>query len=425
MPRFKQVGLLLVVLLCAGCSQATEVRTPPPASSNPITTSIVAGRPDTPSATTSTRSASAPAAQNPGSASSAPAAQPIVDGARLIDATSEQPWVPRGVNYPSFGYACAQGWGTSSSSAQDGAGAATAEAIASWGANVVRLPLNQDCWNATNEVTAEYAGDNYQLAVLTFVQQLNAAGLAVIIDLHSRKTDGPSTSGQRAMPDMDSITFFSSVAATFADNPSVMFDAFNEPYSRYDDAHGKWALELDWTCWRNGGCQAPIEDDYTETLTGQTFEVVGMAQLVTAIRQAGASQPVMVAGLDYANDLREWLTNRPDDQQLVASIHSYQGQRCADVACWTTEVGPVADQAPVIFGEFGATSGTMDGNVGYLTSLMNWADSAGVGYVIWAWWVLDDEPGPDAFALLSSDDGTPRAPVGTTFHDHLAAVQGG
>jgi hypothetical protein len=356
------------------------------------------------------------------------AAHPMVEGNRLVDATTGERWVPRGVNYPSFAYACAQGWGFSEDQANGVPRGATASAIASWGANTVRLPLNQDCWNATNGVSAEYAGEPYIAAVTDAVQQLNTAGLVVVLDLHSRRVPdqerepNADPSGQRAMPDAESLVFFSSVAGTFAGSRSVMFDAFNEPYSRRDDAGGL-VFDLDWDCWRDGGCRAPVENDYTRGLSGRTYEVAGMAQVVQAIRTAGAPQPILVAGLDYANDLRRWLDYAPDDAGLVAAFHSYEGQRCADTRCWNDEIGPIAERVPVVVGEFGAATGSADRNAAYLTSLMNWADDTGVGYLIWAWWVLDD-PSPDAYALLSDVDGTPREPVGTTFHDHLTALSG-
>ena len=41
------------------------------------------------------------------------APHPVVDGNRIVDARSGREFVPRGVNWSSFEYACAQGWGTS------------------------------------------------------------------------------------------------------------------------------------------------------------------------------------------------------------------------------------------------------------------------------------------------------------------------
>jgi hypothetical protein len=347
------------------------------------------------------------------------AATPVVSGNRLIDTRTGTAWVPRGVNYPSFEYACAQGWGTSRATAQGAAGAATAAAIAGWHANAVRLPLNQDCWNSTNGVPAGDAGATYQAAVQAFVGQLNAAGLVVILDLHSRRTGGPQIAGQRAMPDAQSVTFWSSVAHAFAGDPSVLFDAFNEPYSRWNDSTDSWTFQLTWSCWRDGGCRPPVEDDYTSALSGTTYAAAGMASIVGAIRGAGAGQPILLGGLDYANDLRSWLAFKPADGQLVASLHSYDGQRCSATACWNSEVAALAAQVPVVIGEFGADSSSATAVSTYDEGLMSWADAHGIGYLAWAWWVLPDT---STYALLGNDDGTPRAPAGTAVHDHLAAL---
>lgn len=343
------------------------------------------------------------------------APRPVVVGNILVDEVTGEQWIPRGVNFPSFEYACAQGWGYSRSQAT----AATAQAIAAWAANVVRVPLNQDCWLGTNGAPAGAGrtAAGYRDAVASFVSVLNAAGLAVILDLHSWKTDTTANIvGQRAMPDAASLDFWSTVAARFAGNPSVIFDAFNEPYSRWNDATGSWAFELTWQCWKSGGCQAPIEDDYTSPLSGATYTATGMDAIVAAIRGAGATQPIILNGLDYSNDLRQWLAFRPADGQLIAGFHNYLGQRCHTVACWNAEIAPVAAVVPVVTGEFGETTGTST----FIESYMAWADARGVGYLPWAWWVLSGSP--TELALLANDDGTPLAPLGTAFRAHLLAL---
>ena len=80
------------------------------------------------------------------------APHPVVAGNRLVDSRSDATFVPRGVNWSSFEYACTQGWGMSSIDAigRD-AYEAEAAAIADWGANTVRVPLNQDCWLGTRD----------------------------------------------------------------------------------------------------------------------------------------------------------------------------------------------------------------------------------------------------------------------------------
>ena len=107
-----------------------------------------------------------------------------------------------------------------------------------------------------------------------------------------------------------------------------------------------------------------------------------MQALVNAIRGTGATQPIMLPGLDYANDLSQWLAHRPQDgaagtadDQLVASFHNYNIQTCNNVACWDQVIAPIAAQVPVVAGEFG----TDDCKEDHLNSFMDWADARGIG----------------------------------------------
>ena len=336
-----------------------------------------------------------------------PAPIPVVSGNRILDARTSATFTPRAVNWPSFEYACQQGWAYSSS----GATAAAAAAMASWTINAVRLPLNEACWLGVDGSPSFGTASGYQAAVRAWVDTLNAAGLVVILDLHWSAPAGYPANGQRAMADARSVTFWQQVATAYSGVPSVIFDAFNEPYSR-------GAFSLTWSCWAAGGCAAPVENDQTGTLSGSTYTVAGMTQIVSAIRNAGATQPIMLAGLDYANDLRGWLANRPPDTQLIASWHNYPGQRCHTVSCWNGEIAPVAAVVPVFASEFGQT----DGASSYLTTFMNWADAAGIGYAPWAWWVVPASESVEGsrYALINDITSfTPKAPAGTAYRDHL------
>ena len=336
----------------------------------------------------------------------------------LIDTRTNTAFVPHGVNVPGLEYSCWQGWRRLPEAGEFAA-------LAAWKINTVRLPLNQNCWLPAPGSPVSAAVTQYRSDVLTWVSGLNAAGLAVILDLHSSAPIGYLAHGQRAMPDSRSTEFWSSVAQTYAGNPSLIFDLFNEPYSRTDAG-----FTLTWQCWRDGGCQAPVEDDYTATLSGATYTVVGMQALVTAVRATGATQPLMLGGLNYSNDLSGFLANRPTDPLggIVASWHAYPGQGCHVVSCWNAQVAPVAAVVPIVTGEFGntaETTSTAAGNAGnYLVPFMSWADAHGVGYLPWAWWdVPASESVPNSvYALFSGSGFTPKSPSGTKFHDYLASL---
>ena len=337
-------------------------------------------------------------------------------GNHLVDARSGQTFIPRGVNWPSFEYACSDGYGYANSAGADKVGptAAGAALIASWHINTVRLPLNQDCWLGDDGLPRFGQAPGYRAAVRRWVSALHKAGLAVVLDLHWSGPAGVVADGQRAMPDDRSDDFWSSVARTFKKDRSVIFDVFNEPYSRYD-ANGALVFDLTWDCWRAGGCAVPRTGD-RQTLDGGTFTAIGMWALVDAIRATGAKQPIMLGGIDYASDLRSWLANRPGYKQVVASFHNYGGHLCHNTACWDEVIQPIAAEAPVVTGEFGETDCATSPK-----TFMDWADRHGVGYLMWAWWVLPDSA-CSSLAVIADVKGTARAPNGTALKAQLAAL---
>ena len=352
------------------------------------------------------------------SAATPPAPTPVVQGARLVDSRTGAVFVPRGVDFPSFEYACSQGWGYSNG----GDTAAAAKAMHDWGVTTVRLPLNEGCWTGQNSEPAFGDRAGYQSAVRSWVATLHSQGIVVILDLHWTRPPGAADYEQYAAPSTNSLAFWTSVAGTFASDPSVMFDLFNEPYSVWDEAsNDHYAFSLDWSCWRDGGCHPPTSDQNSDPSTWHgTYTAVGMQQLVTAVRAAGARQPIVLSGLDYANDLGGWWAHRPDDAQLVAGYHGYEGNLCSTTACWSSTLAALAQHVPIIAGEFGSTSG----HASYLTDLMTWADAHGMGYLAWAWWGSDSDGGPNRYITLLADDTTfaPASPIGTTLRSHLLAI---
>jgi hypothetical protein len=343
----------------------------------------------------------------------------VVVGNRLVDTSRNTTWVPHGANWPSFEYACSQGWAYS----QDDDTNASAAAMASWGINAVRIPLNSNCWLGLD--SSDYGtSTGYRAAVAAWVSILNAHGIVAILDLHWSAPTGQHALGQWPMADSNSIPFWTSVATAYAGNASVIFDAFNEPYSIWNDATSSYSFQLTWDCWENGGCKAPLVTTSQVPVTGAgkgTYTVVGMAQLVTAIRAGGAAQPIMLGGLNYSNDLSGWLAHKPSDSQLVASWHNYPGQDSCGytTSCWDAATSAVAASVPIITGEFGET----DGGSSSMTAYMNWADAHGIGYLPWAWWNADDVSGDAAlYALYQGTDFTPHAPTGTNYKAHLAAL---
>jgi hypothetical protein len=331
-----------------------------------------------------------------------------VSGKHLLNA-SGQTVVLHGVNRSGGEFACVQNNGIWNGPMDQ----ASIDAMKTWGINIVRVPLNETCWNAESYVTAAYAGTPYQQAVVAYVNLLNSNGIVADLDLHW--TDGVYTGTssacssaqaicQKPMPDAaQAIPFWTSVANTFKGNNAVIFDLFNEPYP--ERATG--AEASGWTCWKNGG-----------TCSGIGYQVAGMQTLVNTVRATGATNVISLGGLAYSNDLTAWLANKPTDSanNLVASWHSYNFNSCSSQSCWTSQLAPVAAQVPLITGELGEN----DCGSSYINPLMTWLDSVGSTYMAWTWNNWDCSSGP---SLITDYTGAATA-YGAGYKTHLLSLGG-
>lgn len=325
-----------------------------------------------------------------------------VVGNRLVDGSGATVRL-LGVDRSGTEYACIQGWGIFDGPSDS----ASVQAIAGWHANAVRVPLNEDCWLGIDGAAAAYSGSTYRTAITSYVKLLGSYGLYAILDLHWSAPGTFQATGQAAMPDQDhSPAFWSSVASTFRSSPSVLFDLFNEPFPEREGAADPWG------CWLNG-CQL------SDSAFG-TWQAAGMQTLVNAVREAGATQPIMLGGLEYANDLTGWLSHKPSDPNgsLVASWHSYPFNACNTQSCWDSQVAPVAQQVPVVTGEVGDN---VCSAATYVPVLLPYLDSHGISYLGWTW----DAWNQCSNVLITGYSGTPAANFGQYFHDHLASLSSG
>ena len=319
---------------------------------------------------------------------SSPALAVKVAGNLLVDPQG-QPIRLLGVNASGAEYACIEDLGIFAGPTGEHAVAA----MASWDINAVRLPLNEDCWLGINGAPARYSSARYRTAIEQFVTRLNKAGFYVILDLHWNAPGTVQATGQQPMADLDHApAFWSSVARAFVSDPAVVFDLYNEPH------------DISWQCWRYG-CLLP-----------GGWRAAGMQTLVDAVRSTGALQPIIATGLNWGNDLSSWLQYRPHDpaNQLVAGLHIYNDLACVTITCWNDVVRPLARTVPVVADELGDK--TCSG--AFVSSFMNWADSADVSYLGWSW----NPSGCAGPALISSWSGQPT-PYGAVIRDHLAALR--
>lgn len=283
---------------------------------------------------------------------------------------------------------------------------ASVQAMVAWRINAVRVPLNEDCWLGIDGVSAAVSGTAYQHAIERYVETLESHGIVAILDLHWAAPAKNVAAGEWPAPDLDHApSFWTSVARAFATNHGVIFDLFNEPYI------------TSWSCWLNG-CAVR----YKPARKTVSYESAGMQTLVNAVRSTGASQPIMLGGLDYSSEDSRWLDFEPadPDHQLIVSFHTYNFGACKVEACWNSTIAPLAAKLPVVTGEMGENGCKQT----YIDAYMTWADTHGVSYLGWAWDATNSPSGwrcSAGPALIKNYSGTPTA-FGAGLKSHLARL---
>ncbi|WP_426505495.1 cellulase family glycosylhydrolase [Dactylosporangium sp. McL0621] len=375
---------------------------------NPVPTSFALNGSACTGSVTSPTAGPSSASPTPSTSSSpkptGPAPQLHVSGNKIVTSTGKA-YRLLGVDRSSAEFACVQGKGLWDNGPVD---QASVDAMKTWNIHAVRVPLNEECWLGVN---GSPSGAQYQQGIKDYVNLLVANGITPIVDLHwthGAYTNGPdwhckdaTATCQKPMPDAQyAPQFWTGVANAFKGNDAVVFDLFNEPYP---DLASNWDKTLGWQCLRDGG-----------NCTGLPYEAAGMQSLVNAVRATGATNILMVGGLEWTNDMREWLAYKPTDPKnnIAASWHSYSNNACASASCWDSQIAPLAQQVPIVIGEFGADNCGYD----YMNTLTTWADAHGLSYLAWTW----NPWGCSTGAVLIKDyNGTPEPGIGEGLKAHL------
>src|SRR5947209_9726454 len=219
----------------------------------------------------------------------------------------------RGVDRSGTEYACVQGWGVFDGPSD----AASVRAIAAWHANFVRVLLNEDCWLGINGVKPAYSGRRYRQAIVSYVALLHRFGIYAELSLVWAAPGRHRATYQPAAPDHDhSPAMWASMAATFKNDRHVLLAPWGEPV-------------VNARCLLLGGvCEATVPHHFH-------YRTAGMQQAVNVVRAAGYRGPIAIPGLNYANDLADWLAFEPRDPlgQLVAEAHVYGKNACSSTVC--------------------------------------------------------------------------------------------
>ncbi len=250
---------------------------------------------------------------------------------RLVDAAGNLLQL-RGVSFSGFEFVAIGGW-----SPADPSGGQAGQpngprwsAVKAWRANTVRLTLNETSWLGLTCVDTDGVtrlgdpGGNYRSAVAAQVEQATAAGLYVIVELHWAAPGNACPMVQTQMANRDhSIDFWTSVATTFKGNTAVMFSLYNEPFF-----FGLSAPRNEWTALMTGATfsyHPATSGTHNYHNINTAWTSAGMQSLLDAVRTTGASNVVLVGGVEFGNNMSQWLANMPRDplNQMAAAWHPY------------------------------------------------------------------------------------------------------
>ncbi|MCK7593089.1 cellulase family glycosylhydrolase [Pseudomarimonas salicorniae] len=358
-------------------------------------------------------------------------------GNRFIDGNGNAIQL-RGVNYSGFEFAAVQGWsGNDPSGGQAGQpGGPNWAALQAWKVNILRIPLNEASWlggscvdTSGNVINPDPAG-NYRSAVQTQVEQANAAGLYVILDLHWTAPGNACPMLQTQMANADhSLAFWTSVASQFKNNPSVMFELFNEPFFNFEFSGDAWSYMMKGTQGSFSGFPATSRSGNWTTIK-QPWAVASYQGMLDAVRATGATNVVLIGSMMYAQEFSGWLSHRPTDplNQMAAVWHPYP----TFGATWGSAAYAQPNYAPGVYNEvldiLGAgipviatetgdrnTAGTVGAPL--VDTITRWADLNGISVLGWGWNVWS---GPD-YVLIKDADGTPSEGYGKAYHRWLIA----
>ncbi len=246
------------------------------------------------------------------------------------------------------------------------------EIVMGWGANIVRLPFNQD-WALARP---DYDPERYLQALDFVIDTAAALGAYTLLDLQwldavtprGRTSDG-STNFVAPLPNLLSVEVWRQLAARYAANCAVLYDIFNEPHD-----------------------QLPGDEVPLLVTSGR----VSMAEwqlwatcLIEAIRNENSAALIFVSGIDWGYNLRGFPIAGMDN--VVYSTHIYRNKG----SNWEEAFGFLAEDHAVFAGEWGG--GTDD--IRWGKKLVQYMRTRNIGWTAWSWKdyprLLQPLPAPD------------------------------
>jgi aryl-phospho-beta-D-glucosidase BglC (GH1 family) len=240
-----------------------------------------------------------------------------------------------------------------------------------WGANITRFPVHPNRWRAVGK-------EGYMNLLDQGIAWAEEAGLYVIIDWHSignlrtemYQNDSYETTQK------ETFEFWRAMAAKYKDKPTVaFFELFNEP---------------------------TVQSGRLGTCTWEQWKIL-MEEIIGIIRSHGAETIPLVAGFNWAYDLKSIATDPIDAEGIAYVSHPYPQKRKKPwESQWTEDWGFVSEKYPLILTEIGFCGPDDRGahvpvisDESYGDAITRYCAERGISYVVW---VFDPQWSPMLFS---------------------------
>jgi len=201
-----------------------------------------------------------------------------------------------------------------------------------WGLNIFRFPVNAHSWLTIPA---------YKSGVIACINNVTAAGVYAIIDLHwdcpAAYNNGVPVGQPGFISQDNGPSFWTDVANTFKTNPAVLFELMNEPYgidtitAQYLTYCQQGTGNTFITFWTDQGGNGGL------AATGTTYKASGHQPMLNAIRATGATNVCLYSCMAENSYFAQSLACAPTDttaptgfsgtwtSQLAATVHYANG----------------------------------------------------------------------------------------------------
>ncbi|HEX9957917.1 MAG TPA: glycoside hydrolase family 5 protein [Fibrella sp.] len=244
------------------------------------------------------------------------------------------------------------------------------EEMKRWGATLVRLPVHPGAWRSRGSA-------QYLQLLDKGVAWAGELGLYVVIDWHSigNLKNEMYQNPMYETTQKESFEFWRTISDHYKDNTTVaFFELFNEP-----TVIGGKLGTCSWDEWKKL-----------------------MEETITIIRANGAKAIPLVAGFNWAYDLKEVAQNPINAPGIAYVSHPYPMKREKPwEPKWTADWGFVAKKYPLMLTEIGFCGADEKGahvpvisDESYGDAITSYCDTNGISYVVW---VFDPQWAPMLF----------------------------